>query len=79
MRLNTSGEFLQLERWLIILIETYKDNPTCGLAKTINYYIDRLLHHEDIHLCGQKSGESGNDKRCEYLSMKKFWGWQAKN
>jgi len=76
MRLKISGEFLQLERWLTILIETYKDYPSYGLAKTINYYVAGLLHHEDIHLCGQKSGENGNDKRCEYLSMKKFWEWK---
>lgn len=71
MCLKASSEFLQLESWLIILITTYKDHPTCRLAKTINYYLGRLLRHDDIHFCGEK--------RCEYLVMQKFWGWQARN
>tara|TARA_R110001583_G_scaffold129277_5_gene280948 strand:- start:831 stop:1046 length:216 start_codon:yes stop_codon:yes gene_type:complete len=71
MCLKASSEFLQLENWLTILITTYKDQPTCGLAKTINYYLDYLLSHEDINSCGKK--------RCEYLVMRKFWEWQAQN
>jgi len=79
MRLNNhSSEFLQLENWLTILVTTYKDHPTYGLAKTINYYLDRLLCHEDISLY-DKCGENHKDKRCDYLSMKMFWGWQAKS
>lgn len=68
MRLKSSSEFVQLETWLHILITTYKDHPSCGLAKTINYYLSRLLHHDDI--------DFNYDKRCGYLSMQKYWRWQ---
>lgn len=78
MRVVVSSEFLQLENWLAILIATYNENPTCGLAKTIHYYIERLLHHEDIYLDGDKHNEHRVNKYCEYLCMKKFWRWQAK-
>lgn len=61
---------MQLENWLAILISTYKDHPSCSLAKTISYYLERLLNHEDINFSGEK--------RCEYIAMQKFWGWQAK-
>jgi hypothetical protein len=71
MCLTVSSEFLQIENWLSILLATYKEHPNCGLAKTIHYYLIRLLHHEDINFYGEK--------RCEYLCMKKFWGWQAQN
>lgn len=69
MCLKASTEFLQLENWLTILITTYKEHPSCGLAKIINYYLGRLLNHDDISFF--------SEKRCEYLLMKKFWRWQA--
>ena len=68
MCIKSSSEFLQLESWLTILITTYKEHPTCGLAKTINYYLGRLLRHDDILFYGERRGE----KRCEYLAMQKF-------
>ena len=68
MCLKSTSEFVQLETWLDILITTYKDHPNLGLAKTINYYLTRLLHHDDLELNG--------DKRCDYLSMQKYWHWQ---
>ncbi len=71
MCLKVSSEFKQLENWLNILIATYGEHPTRGLAKIINYYLNRLLHHNDIHFDG--------DKRCDYLSMQKYWLWQIKN
>ena len=70
MCLKSSSEFLRLEHWLSLLISTYKEHPSCGLAKTIHYYLERLLHHEDINFSGEK--------RCEYIAMQRFWGWQAK-
>ncbi|MDP7593790.1 MAG: hypothetical protein QF552_14045 [Litorilituus sp.] len=69
MCLKSSSEFLQLENWLTILIATYKTHPNLGLAKTINYYLSRLLNHDDIHYCG--------DKRCDYLIMQKYWRWKG--
>lgn len=68
MCLKSTSEFVQLETWLDILITTYKDHPNLGLAKTINYYLTRLHHHDDIGLKG--------DKRCDYLTMQKYWHWQ---
>ncbi len=69
MCLKSSTEFLQLENWLTILITTYKEHPSCGLAKTISYYLAGLLHHDDIDFCG--------GKRCDYLVMYKYWQWQS--
>lgn len=69
MCLTASSEFLQLENWLAILITTYKDHPSRGLAKIINYYLERLVSHDDLNYSGKK--------RCDYLVMKKFWRWQA--
>jgi hypothetical protein len=69
MRLSSSSECLQIEAWLAILINTYKDHPNFGLAKTINYYLERLLHHDDINFC--------KSKRCEYIAMQKFWHWKV--
>ena len=69
MCLESSSEFVQLKSWLNILIITYKDYPSCGLAKTINYYLSRLLHHDDF--------DFDEVKRCDYLSMQKYWRWQV--
>lgn len=71
MCLKLSSEFKQLENWLIILIKTYGDHPSCGLAKMINYYLTLLLHHDDISFDGEK--------QCAYLSMQKYWRWQVIN
>ena len=69
MCLKYSSEFVQLETWLDILIITYKKHPSCGLAKTINYYLSRLLHHDELNF--------NASKRCDYLSMQKYWRWQV--
>lgn len=69
MCLKPSSELLQLDKWLNILIITYKDHPSASLAQTINYYLSRLLLHDDIAFCGEK--------RCDYLLMQKYWRWQA--
>jgi hypothetical protein len=71
MRIKSSSEFVQLEAWLNILITTYKDHPSGGLAKTINYYLSRLLHHDDIDFDG--------NRYCDYSSMQKYWRWQINN
>ncbi len=69
MCLTVSKEFSYLETWVTMLISTYKNNPSSGLAKTVSFYIEKLLHHDDIHFYG--------DKRCEYLAMLRFWHWHA--
>lgn len=71
MCVKASSELLQLENWLSLLIATYQEHPSCGLAKIINYYIERLSRHDDMEFCGKNS--------CEYLGMKKFWQWQAQH
>lgn len=62
---------MQLETWLTILLTTYKVHPSRGLAKTISYYLARILRHDDIFICGEK--------RCDYLLMQKFWSWKSNN
>ncbi len=66
-----SKEFTYMENWLLMLLSTYKQNPSHGLAKTISFYLSKILTHDDIHFCG--------DKRCQYLAMHRFWQWQAVN
>jgi hypothetical protein len=58
-----------IENWLTILIKTYRDHPSQGLAKTIDYYLDRMINDEDI--------KSNKLTLCQYCSMKKFWTWQT--
>ena len=69
MCLKTSNEFNYIENWLVMLINTYKSNPSRGLAKTIYFYLNKLLKHDDIFFCGEK--------RCEYPVMQRFWRWHA--
>ncbi len=69
MCLTVSTEFTYMENWLLMLLSTYKQNPSKGLAKTISYYLGKILTHDDINFCG--------DKRCEYIAMQRFWHWQA--
>mgnify|MGYP000365590408 CR=1 FL=1 len=59
-----------IENWLTILINTYRDHPSKGLAKVINYYIGRIIKEGEIkfhHL-----------KLDQYCSMKKFWAWRSR-
>lgn len=70
MNTNVSNEFQQLEDWLSVLINTYKETPSIGLAKVIFYYLERILSHQDLH--------NTRDKSCHYFMMKKFWLWQCK-
>ncbi len=69
MCLAVSKEFTYLENWLVMLLTTYKNTPSNGLARTINFYLTKLLQHDDINFCGAK--------RCDYLIMQRFWRWHA--
>jgi len=69
MYLTVSDEFSYMESWLTMLLTTYKNNPSVALAKTISFYLNKLLHHDDITFFG--------DKRCDYLAMQRFWHWHA--
>lgn len=67
MCLIPSNEFAYMEHWLSMLLNTYNNNPSTGLAKKINFYLTKLLNHEDINYC--------DNKRCDYLTMQRFWRW----
>ncbi len=59
----------QIEDWLNILISTYHDFPSHGLAKVINYYIERIIKSDDV--------EHDTLRSCQYHTMKRFWSWQS--
>ncbi len=69
MALPASTEFTRIENWLTLLITTYKQTPSYGLAQTICYYLNKLLNHDDFNYC--------KSKRCDYLSMHRYWRWQS--
>ena len=69
MCLTSSKEFNSIESWLIILVNTYRNSPSHALAQAINLYLGKLLSHDDIHNC--------SNKRCDYLTMQRFWQWHA--
>jgi len=69
MCLTVSNEFAYMENWLNMLLSTYNNNPSNALAHTINFYLDKLLHHDDITFY--------SNKRCEYIAMQRFWRWQG--
>ena len=71
MCLTTSNEFSYMESWLVMLLTTYNNNPSSGLAKTISFYLTKLLRHDDINF--------SSNKRCEYLAMQRYWQWHAVN
>lgn len=70
MCLTASKEFTYMEKWLVMLLTTYKNNPSSGLAQTICFYLNKLLQHDDINFCGEK--------RCDYIAMQRFWHWHAR-
>ncbi|MEW6992163.1 hypothetical protein AADZ91_15950 [Colwelliaceae bacterium 6441] len=68
MSLHNSNTY-PIENWLNILIFTYREFPSSGLAKVINYYIERVIIEEDYQL--------EPSKLCHYYTMKKFWAWRS--
>jgi hypothetical protein len=71
MRQQPSQNYVYIEEWIIILTNTYSEYPSTGLAKVINYYLKRLLQHDDFPLSSYY--------RCDYLTMMKYWQWVAKH
>jgi len=69
MHVSTSTEVQLLESWLTILTETHKIHPSNGLAKTIIYYLNRIIYHDDVRL--------QPNKQCDYIAMRKFWLWKC--
>jgi len=50
MHIATAKELDQIKQWIQILTSTYAEYPSNALAKTVSYYIERLVHHEDTDL-----------------------------
>jgi len=65
--MKNTNEIIQLESWLVILINTYIEHPSINLAKIISYYIDRILTHDDFEL--------NQPNNCQYIAMRKYWHW----
>lgn len=70
MPIATSKDFNQIKQWIQILTTTYAEHPSKPLAKTISYYVERLILHEDIEL--------DIARPCEYISMLRYWQWLGK-
>ncbi|MDO6446367.1 hypothetical protein Q4493_11340 [Colwellia sp. 1_MG-2023] len=66
---KSKTELQPFENWLKILINTYRIHPSHGLAKVINYYLERIINHEDTKF--------DHRKLAQYCSMKKFWLWRS--
>ena len=62
-------EFIQIEEWLQILINTYATHPSTGLAQVIHYYLIRLMNMDNMPTEIQHT--------CSYFSLLKFWIYRA--
>ena len=67
MHINIVKDFTQMEEWLVILLNTYSDHPSSGLAKIISHNLTNILHHDEAIFQPLKF--------CDYLSMQKYWHW----
>jgi hypothetical protein len=65
----SNNKIIHMENWLTILINTYRNHPSNGLAKVINFYIDRIINDDDL-----KFNRIALNRYC---SMKKFWAWRS--
>lgn len=63
------SKYLQMNNWLSILVNTYSENPSTGLAKVINYYVERLSQFEEVIYDKELS--------CQFVQMKRFWFWRS--
>lgn len=69
MNHNPSSKFSQMQNWLNILLNTYAENPSTGLAKVIGFYVDKICHYEEVMIDSKLS--------CQYFHMRKFWQWRG--
>ncbi|MDO6428103.1 hypothetical protein Q4489_13870 [Thalassotalea sp. 1_MG-2023] len=58
------------EQWLTILLNTYCDAPSQGLAKTIVHYIEKVIISVDYL--------PETTSVCDYHTMHRFWSWQCR-
>ena len=70
MQVIISDDVNQIQQWIAILSTTYCAHPSTGLAQTIYYYVQKLVHHEDVVY--------DSIRLCDYYSMLKYWHWRAK-
>ncbi|REL25720.1 hypothetical protein DXX93_03560 [Thalassotalea euphylliae] len=57
-----------MEQWLQVLLLSYQTAPQTQIIKYINYYLTRIIAHEECQACRQK--------HCQYLRMQKYWQWR---
>lgn len=57
-----------MEQWLQVLLVSYQVAPDKQITQYINYYLSRILAHEDCIKCTNKS--------YQYQQMLKFWQWR---
>ncbi|NMP32224.1 hypothetical protein HII17_11655 [Thalassotalea sp. M1531] len=66
---NTTENYLRtMENWLQVLLVAYQYAPEKQLSKYINYYLARIVNHEDC--------QASSSKLCQYHKMQKFWLWR---
>ncbi|REL30585.1 hypothetical protein [Thalassotalea euphylliae] len=56
-----------MEQWLQVLLLSYQTSPETQIVKYINYYLSRILSHEECQATKQK--------HCQYLRMQRYWQW----
>ncbi|WP_448551439.1 hypothetical protein [Thalassotalea montiporae] len=56
-----------MEQWLQVLLLSYQTSPETQIVKYINYYLSRILSHEECQAIKQK--------HCQYLRMQRYWQW----
>lgn len=67
---KTINKSAVIENWITILINTYRENPSNGLAKVIHYYLQRIINEEEVKF--------NHLKLHQYCSMGKFWAWRSR-
>ncbi|GHF85701.1 hypothetical protein [Thalassotalea marina] len=65
------SKFSQMQSWLTVLLNTYTENPSIGLAKVIGFYTEKISQYEEVVFDHELS--------CHYFQMKKFWRWRGQS
>ena len=64
---NNTKALSIMEQWLQVLLLSYQTSPETQIVKYINYYLSRILSHEECQAIKQK--------HCQYLRMQRYWQW----
>ena len=65
---NQQSPLSIMEQWLQVLLLSYQTAPQTQIIKYIDYYLKRIIAHEECQACRQK--------HCQYLRMQKYWQWR---